>query len=223
VIDLYTAPTPNGFKVSIALEELALPYRVHTVDLRNGAQFEAEFLRISPNNKIPAIVDDGLAVFESGAILVYLAEKAGKLLPRSGPARAATFAWMFFQAGGTGPMLGQAHHFRNYAPEKIPYAIDRYTNEGKRLYGVVDKRLSQTKYLAGDEYTIADVMNLPWLLLSKNQGIELTEFPHVARWMDELKARPAVEKGLAVPPRSDAPMDEKAREVLFGKAQYERR
>jgi GSH-dependent disulfide-bond oxidoreductase len=223
LIALYTAPTPNGFKVSIALEELGLPYTVKVVDLRRGAQFEAEYLRISPNNKIPAIVDGDVSVFESGAILIYLAEKAGKLLPASGRARAKTLEWMFFQAGGTGPMLGQAHHFLNYAPEKIPYAIDRYTNEGKRLYGVVDKRLSASKYLAGDEYTIADVMNLPWLLLSKNQGIEIAEYPHVSRWIEELKARPAVQRGLAVPPRSDAPMDEKAREALFGKTQYERR
>jgi GSH-dependent disulfide-bond oxidoreductase len=223
VIDLYTAPTPNGFKVSIALEEMGLGYDVHVVDLRSGAQFEPGFLKISANNKIPAIVDGDVSVFESGAILVYLAEKTGQLLPSSGPARARTFEWMFFQAGGTGPMLGQAHHFRNYAPEKIPYAIDRYTNEGKRLYGVVNKRLSEAKYLAGDVYTIADVMNLPWLTLSAHQGIEIAEYPHLKRWIDELKARPAVERGFAVPPRSDAPMDEKAREVLFGKKQYEKR
>jgi GSH-dependent disulfide-bond oxidoreductase len=223
VIDLYTASTPNGYKASIALEETGLPYQVKAVDLRRGAQFEAEFLKINPNNKIPAIVDGYVSVFESGAILVYLAEKAGKLLPISGRTRTRVFEWMFFQAGGTGPMLGQVHHFRNYAPEKIPYAVERYTNEGKRLYGVVDKRLSESKYLAGDEYTIADIMNLPWLLLSKNQGIDIAEYPHVQRWIDELKARPAVQRGLAVPPRDDAPMDEKAREVLFGKAQYERR
>lgn len=225
MIDLYTAATPNGFKASIALEELALPYTVHPVDLRSGAQFEESFLRISPSNKIPAIVDrDGdVTVFESGAILLYLAEKAGKLLPTSGQARASTLAWMFFQAGGTGPMLGQLHHFRNYAQEKIPYAIERYSNEGKRLYHVVDRRLSEARYLAGDEYTIADVMNLPWLLLSKNQGIDIEEYPHVKRWIDELKARPAVQKGLSVPPRDERPMDEKAREHLFGKTQYTRR
>jgi GST-like protein len=242
VIELHTAATPNGFKASIALEEMAVPYTVHPVDLRTGAQFHEEFLRISPNNKIPAIVDTdpgpgargggaggsgasgaSVTVFESGAILLYLAEKTGKLLPAAGQARAATFAWMFFQAGGTGPMLGQLHHFKNYAQEKLPYAIDRYTNEGKRLYHVVDKRLSESRYLAGDEYTIADIMNLPWLLLSKGQGIEIDEYPHVKRWIDELRARPAVEKGLAVPPRDDRPMDEKAREHLFGKTQYTRR
>jgi GST-like protein len=223
VIELYTAATPNGFKVSIALEELGLPYALKPVNLRTGEQFAPEFLRISPNNRIPAIVDGELSVFESGAILVYLAEKTGKLLAPSGAARYAALEWSFFQVGGTGPMLGQAHHFRNYAPEKIPYAIDRYTNEGKRLYGVVDRRLSQVKYLAGDEYTIADIINLPWLLLSANQGIDIAEYPHVARWLAELKARPAVARGLAIPPRSDAPMDEKAREALFGKQQHERR
>jgi len=166
MIDLYTAPTPNGFKASIALEELALPYRVNVVDLRKGEQFTPEFLGASPNNKIPAIADDEgpggkrISVFESGAILVYLAEKTGRLLAKDGPARYAALEWLFFQVGGTGPMLGQAHHFRIYAPEKIPYAIDRYTNEGKRLYGVLDKRLSQAPYLAGDKYTIAESATL---------------------------------------------------------------
>lgn len=223
MIDLYTAPTPNGFKVSIALEELGLPYRVQVVDLRRGDQFEPDFLRISPNNKIPAIVDGEQPLFESGAILVYLAEKTGRLLARSGPARWAALEWLFFQVGGVGPMLGQVHHFRSYAPEKIPYAIDRYTNEAKRLYGVVDKRLSQARYLAGDEYSIADIANLPWLLGHERQGIDIAEYPHLRRWLDELEARPAVQKGLSVPPRSDAPMDDKAREMLFGKMQYERR
>lgn len=223
MIDLYTAPTPNGFKVSIALEELGLPYRVQVVDLRRGDQFAPGFLRISPNNKIPAIVDGEQPVFESGAILVYLAEKTGRLLARSGPARWAALEWLFFQVGGVGPMLGQVHHFRSYAPEKIPYAIDRYTNEARRLYGVVDKRLSQGRYLAGDEYSIADIANLPWLLGHERQGIDIAGYPHLRRWLDELKARPAVQKGLAVPPRSDAPMDDKAREMLFGKTQYERR
>jgi GST-like protein len=225
MIELYTAPTPNGFKVSIALEELGLPYEVKLVDLRTGAQFAPEFLRISPNNKIPAILDTdgGLSVFESGAILLYLAEKTGRLLPASGPARYKALEWMFFQVGNTGPMMGQANHFRNYAPEKIPYAIERYTNEVKRLFGVVDRRLSQARYLAGDEYTMADVINLPWLKLHEGHGIALAEYPHFARWFEELMARPAVQRGFAVPPRSDAPMDDKAREVLFGKQQYERR
>ena len=223
MIDLYTAPTPNGFKISIALEELQLPYAVHLVDLRSGGQFAPEFLHISPNNKIPAIVDGELSIFESGAILVYLAEKTGRLLPASGPGRWATLQWLFFQVGSIGPMLGQIHHFRNYAPEKLPYAVDRFVNEGKRLFGVVDRRLSQAPWLAGDDYSIADIANMPWMRLHKNQGIELADYPHVARWIEAMEARPAVKKGLAVPPRSDAPMDDKAREVLFGKTQYERR
>jgi GST-like protein len=227
MIDLYTAPTPNGHKVSIALEELELPYTVHPIDLRNGGQFAPEFLRISPNNKIPAIVDTGAegspSIFESGAILVYLAEKTGKLLPASGPGRYTTLQWLFFQMGGLGPMLGQVHHFRNYAPEKLPYAIDRYTNEAKRLFHVVDKRLSEAKYLAGPDYSIADIAAMPWMRLHKGQGVEIAEYPNVGRWIEELEARPAVKKGLSVPPRHDAPMDDKAREALFGKTQYERR
>ncbi|MGH7298525.1 MAG: glutathione S-transferase family protein [Polyangiaceae bacterium] len=225
MIDLYTAPTPNGFKASIALEELGLPYTVHKVDLRTGGQFAPEFLRISPNNKIPAIVDTegDVAVFESGAVLLYLAEKAGKLLPASGAARARVLSWMFFQAANTGPMLGQAHHFRTYHGETIQYAIDRYTSEGKRLYHVVDRQLSQSRYIAGDDFTIADVMNLPWLRLSKGQGVDIAEYPNVVRWIAELEARPAVQKGLTIPPKDTRPMDDAAREVLFGKAQYERR
>jgi GST-like protein len=226
MIDLYTAATPNGFKASIALEELGLPYTVHVVDLRTGEQLRPEFLRISPNNKIPAIVDraaSDLAVFESGAILTYLAEKTGRLLPKAGPARYATFQWVFFQVGHVGPALGQLHHFGHYAVEKIPYAIERFTNEARRVYGVVDRRLAEAPYLGGDEYTIADVANLPWLLGHARHGIDLADFPHFARWMGELKARPAVVRGLAVPPRNDAPMDDKAREILFGKAQYVRR
>jgi GST-like protein len=226
MIDLHTAATPNGFKVSIALEELAVPYTVFPVDLRRGQQFTPEFLRINPNNKIPAIVDHdagGLTIFESGAILVYLAEKTGRLLAPSGPARYAALQWLFFQVGGTGPMFGQAHHFRAYAQEKIPYAIDRYTNEARRLAGVLDRHLADTPYLAGNDYTIADIANLPWLRLHEKLGIDLATLPHLVRWMSEIQSRPAVTRGLAVPPRNDAPMDEKAREVLFGKAQYERR
>jgi GST-like protein len=222
-LDLYTAATPNGHKVSIALEELGLPYRTHVIDLRSGGQFTPEFLKISPNNKIPAIVDGDLSIFESGAILVYLAEKTGRLLPTSGQGRYKVLEWLFFQVGGIGPMLGQVHHFRNYAPEKLPYAIDRYTNEAKRLFHVVDKRLSDNQFLAGHDYSIADIANMPWMRLHKNQGIEITEYPHVARWIDALEARPAVKKGLATPPRTDVPMDDKAKETLFGKSQYERR
>ena len=222
MIDLYTAATPNGFKVSIALEELALPYAVKKVEIRRGEQFAPEFLRISPNNKIPAIVDheEGeRSVFESGAILIYLAEKTGKLLAARGPARVAALEWLFFQVGGTGPMLGQAHHFRAYAPEKIPYAIDRYTNEAKRLFGVLDRRLAAVPYLAGDAYSIADIANVPWLLGYERLGIDVATIPHVVDWMERVKARPAVIAGLAVPPPSTAPMDDKAREALFGKNQ----
>jgi GSH-dependent disulfide-bond oxidoreductase len=226
MIDLFTAATPNGFKASIALEELGLPYAIRAVDLRQGEQLRPEFLRISPNNKIPAIVDHDagdLAVFESGAILTYLAEKTGRLLPRGGAARYAALQWVFFQVGHVGPALGQLNHFAHYAVEKVPYAVERFQNEARRVYGVVDRRLAEVPYLAGSEYTIADIANLPWLLGHARYGIDLAEVPHFARWMEELKARPGVARGLAVPPRNDAPMDEKAREVLFGKTQYERR
>lgn len=228
-ITLLTAATPNGFKISIALEELGLPYELKAINLRKGEQFSPDFLRVSPNNKIPALVDRAgpgnkeIAVFESGAILVYLAEKTGRLLAPSGPARFEALEWLFFQVGGTGPMLGQASHFKVYAPEKIAYAIDRYTNEAKRLFGVLDRRLADARYLAGAEYTIADIANLPWLRVHDRLGIELAQYPHVKRWMDELLARPAVQRGLAVPPADNTPMDDKAREVLFGKTQYEKR
>jgi GST-like protein len=228
-LDLYTAATPNGFKVSIALEELELPYRVNVIDLRHGDQFKPDFLRFSPNNKIPALIDhDGpggkeLAVFESGAILVYLADKTKRLLPVAGAARYDALAWLFFQVGGTGPMFGQAHHFRNYAAEKISYAIERYTNEAKRLLGVMDRRLSEAKYLGGDDYSVADIANFPWVRGYERLGIETAAFPHLNRWISLLDARPAVQRGITKPPRNDAPMDERAREVLFGKTQYDRR
>jgi GSH-dependent disulfide-bond oxidoreductase len=229
MIDLYTSPTPNGFKISIALEEFGLPYEVHPINLRTGEQFAPQFLRISPNNKIPAIVDrEGpggapLALFESGAILVYLADKTGQFLATEGPARYTALSWLFFQVGHIGPMLGQAHHFRRYAPEKIPYAIDRYTNEAKRLYGVVDKRLAEFEYLAGDAYTVADIANMTWMLSAERQGVDLGQFPNVQRWIAALNARPAVQRGLMVPPRDDTPMDERAHDVLFGKTQHQRR
>jgi GST-like protein len=226
MIDLYTAATPNGFKVSIALEELGLAYTVRPVDLRNGEQFAPEFLRISPNNKIPAIVDrdaGDFPVFESGAILVYLADKTGRLLPKDGPGRYETLEWMFFQSAHVGPTLGQFHHFANYAADKLPYAIDRFRNEAKRVFGVLDRRLGESPYVAGPEFTIADIQNFPWLRGFERVGVEPAGFPHLSRWVQELEARPAFQKGLAVPPRNDAPMDARAREVLFGKAQYERR
>ena len=231
MIDLYTWPTPNGIKVQIALEELGLPYAAHGIDIGAGEQFKPEFLKISPNNKIPAIVDrDGpngkaLSLFESGAILIYLAEKTGKLLAPKGAARYAAIEWLMFQMGGLGPMLGQAGHFRVYAPEKFPYAIERYTNEAKRLYGVLDRRLGEATYLAGADYTIADVATFPWLRYWDVQGVVLSDYPNVQRWFDTIAARPAVQRGLEVLAEHarKGPITDAQREVLFGSTQYERR
>jgi GST-like protein len=227
MIDAYSWATPNGHKVHIMLEETGLEYRVHPVDIGAGDQFKPEFLAISPNNKIPAIVDsDGpegkpLSVFESGAILMYLAEKTGRLLPQAPAARYATLQWLMFQMGGLGPMLGQAHHFRIYAPEKIEYAVNRYTNEAKRLYGVMDKQLGKTQYLASDEYTIADIASFPWTRSWQNQGIELAEFPNVKRWHEAIAARPAVQRGVEVLASARRALtDDKARDILFGATQY---
>lgn len=229
MIDAYSWATPNGHKVHIMLEECGLPWRVHPVDIGAGDQFKPEFLAISPNNKIPAIVDpdgpDGepISLFESGAILVYLAGKTGKLLPESTRGRYQTLQWLMFQMGGVGPMLGQAHHFRIYAPEKLPYAIDRYTNEAKRLYCVMDTRLAKSKYVAGPEYTIADIAIFPWLRSWKNQGIDWNDYPFLKGWFDEIAARPAVQRGLATLADRRKPLtDDKAREVLFGSEQYRR-
>ncbi|RQT69755.1 glutathione S-transferase family protein [Burkholderia cepacia] len=227
MIDVYSWATPNGHKVHIMLEETGLAYRVHPVDIGAGDQFKPEFLKISPNNKIPAIVDpDGpggkpISLFESGAILIYLAEKTGKFLPTDPDARYATLEWLMFQMGGVGPMLGQAHHFRLYAPEKIEYAVNRYTNEAKRLYNVMDKRLGESEYLAGDTYTIADIATFPWTRSWQNQGIVLDELPNVKRWYDTIAARPAVQRGVEVlASMRKALQDDKAREVLFGATQY---
>jgi len=230
MIDAYSWATPNGHKIHIMLEELGLEYKAIPIDIGAGDQFTAEFLAISPNNKIPAIVDsDGpggkpLALFESGAILFYLAEKTGKFLPLDPVGRYTTMQWLMFQMGGVGPMLGQAHHFRIYAPEKIEYAVNRYSNEAKRLYGVMDKQLGVTRYLAGNDYSIADIATFPWTRSWKNQGIELDEFPNVKRWFDEISARPAVVRGVEVlaSARKDLTGD-KQREVLFGAQQYARR
>ncbi|MCJ2072423.1 glutathione S-transferase N-terminal domain-containing protein [Methylobacterium sp. J-030] len=196
--------TPNGYKVTILLEELGLPYRAVPVHIGKGEQFTPDFLRISPNGKIPAIVDtDGpggapLALFESGAILIYLADKAGgPLLPADPRRRYDVLQWLMFQMGGIGPMLGQAHHFRRYAPEPIPYAVDRYTREATRLYGVLEERLGETEYLAGD-YSIADIAVFPWIRPYRWQGQDLVDYPNIRRWYDAIKARPAVERGLAV-------------------------
>ena len=229
MIDLYTWPTPNGHKIHIMLEECALPYTVHGVDIGDGDQFKPEFLKISPNNKIPAIVDsegpDGkpISVFESGAILLYLAGKTGKFLPQDVRGKYLALEWLMFQMGGFGPMLGQTHHFRIYAPEKIEYAINRYTNEAKRLYGVLDKRLSQAPYVAG-EYSIADMAIFPWSRSYANQGVDLADYPNVQRWFDAINARPAVQEALQVlADRRKPQMNDKDKETLFGKAQYERR
>jgi GSH-dependent disulfide-bond oxidoreductase len=229
MIDVYSWATPNGHKIHIMLEEVGLEYKAIPIDIGAGDQFTPEFLAISPNNKIPAIVDsDGpggkpLALFESGAILFYLAEKTGKLLPLDPVGRYTTMQWLMFQMGGVGPMLGQAHHFRIYAPEKIEYAVNRYSNEAKRLYGVMDKQLGVTRYLAGNDYSIADIATFPWTRSWKNQGIELDEFPNVKRWFDEIAARPAVIRGVEVlaSARKDLNTD-KQREVLFGAQQYAR-
>ncbi len=230
MIEVYSWATPNGHKVHIMLEECGLPYRAHAVDIGAGDQFEAAFLAISPNNKIPAITDpdgpDGapISLFESGAILMYLASKAGRFLPADLRGRWQTLEWLMFQMGGVGPMLGQTHHFRIYAPEKIPYAIDRYSNEARRLYGVMNRRLANSRYIAGPAYTIADIAIFPWLRSWKNQGIEWNDFPHLKGWFDEIAARPAVMRGVEVLAAQRKPInDDKAREVLFGKTQYERR
>ena len=229
-IDLYTWPTPNGHKIHIMLEEVGLPYNVHAIDIGAGDQFDADFLKISPNNKMPAIVDpdgpDGkpLSVFESGAILIYLANKTGKLFPEEPRARYDTLQWLMWQMGGLGPMLGQAHHFRQYAPETIDYAVDRYTNEAKRLYGVLDTRLGEARYLAGDEYSIADIAAWPWTRFPERQGVDRNDYPNFVRWFDEIAERPAVKRGVEVLAKERKEgMDDKAREMLFGAAQYQRR
>jgi GST-like protein len=230
MIEVYSWATPNGHKVHIMLEELGLPYRVIPVDIGTGAQFEPAFLEISPNNKIPAIVDpdgpDGkpISLFESGAILLYLAGKTGRFMPTDVRAKYEVLEWLMFQMAGVGPMLGQAHHFRIYAPEKIPYAIDRYTNEARRLYGVMDRRLARSKYLGCGEYTIADMAVFPWLRSWKNQGIDWNDHPHLKGWFDEIAGRPAVQRGVEVLASLRKPLvDDKARDALFGNAQYQRR
>jgi len=233
-IKLYYWPTPNGHKITIFLEETGLAYEVVPVDITSGDQFDADFLRISPNNKMPAIVDpdgpDGreISLFESGAILLYLADKTGHFMPRESHAHWRAMQWLMFQMGGVGPMLGQAHHFRNYAPETIPYAVERYTNETARLYGVLDRRLGEAEYIAGDEYSIVDMATWPWIKPHENQGQDLDAFPNLRRWFDAVAARPAVQKGLEVLAeersrgKKDGGFDAKAREILFGSTQYSR-
>lgn len=232
MIDLYTWPTPNGHKIHIMLEETGTPYRVIPVDIGAGDQFKPEFLKISPNNKMPAMVDpDGpegkgkpFALAESGAMLFYLASKTGKFLPQAPRERWQVMQWVMFQMGHIGPMLGQAHHFLGYAPEKIEYAMNRYKNEANRLYGVVEKRLRESKYLACDEYTIADMATVPWLRAPERQGVNVEEYPTLKRWRDAILERPAVKRALQVlAERRRTEMTAQQRENLFGAAQYARR
>jgi len=223
-IELYYWPTPNGWKVSVMLEECRLPYVVRPVDISKGEQFEASFLAISPNNRIPAIVDPAgpggrkISVFESGAILQYLARKTGKFYPREERARVAVDEWLFWQMAGLGPMAGQAVHFRRYAPEQISYAISRYTDEVNRLYGVMNMRLATRRFLAG-RYSIADIACVGWVRLAERQGQELAQFPHLQRWFETIRARPAVKRAFAIRIAAASavdPRDPKVRAVLFG-------
>jgi GSH-dependent disulfide-bond oxidoreductase len=232
MIDVYFWPTPNGYKITVMCEEAGLKYNIIPVNIGAGDQFKPEFLKISPNNRMPAIVDpDGpggkpIAIFESGAILMYLAEKTGKLMPSDPRGKYNVIQWLMFQMASVGPMLGQAHHFRVYAPEKLEYAINRYTNEAKRIYNVIDKQLSQTPYIAGD-YSIADIAIYPWLVPHNMQGQNLDDFPHLKKWYEGLRARPAVQAGFAAmadqlknrPPTQD----QKAWDTLFGAKQFEKR
>jgi GST-like protein len=212
------------------LEECGLPYKAIPVNIGAGDQFAPEFLRISPNNKIPAIADpdgpDGqpIALFESGAILVYLAAKTGRLMPAGDRAKFEVLQWLMFQMGGVGPMLGQAHHFRQYAPERIAYAVNRYTNEARRIYQVIDKRLAHSRWLGGKDYSIADIATFPWLRSWPNQGVTLSDYPALERWFHAIEERPAVQRGVQVLASLRKPItDAKAREALFGAQQYQRR
>ena len=218
MIDLYTSPTPNGYKVTITLEELGLPYTVHAIDLSTGAQKEPWFTAINPNGRIPAIVDKGnddFAVFESGAIMLYLAERTGKLMPSGEKGRSLVVQWLMFQMGGLGPMMGQANVFSRYFPEQIPAAIERYRRESRRLLEVLDGRLADHEYLAGD-YSIADIANFAWARTYEWPGVSIDGLDHLKRWLDSISARPAVQKGVTIPPRPDdaAAMIEKARTML---------
>ncbi len=210
MIDLYTWPTPNGHKIHIMLEETGLEYKVHAIDIGAGEQFKPDFLAISPNNKIPAMIDqDGpggkpFALAESGAMLFYLASKTGRFLPKGLRERWVVMQWVMTQMGHVGPMLGQAHHFLQYAPEKIEYAMNRYRNEAKRLYGVVDKRLQESEWLGGNEYSIADMATMPWMRAPERQGVDIEQFPVLKRWRERIAARPAVQRAKARSPGSPA-------------------
>ncbi len=230
MIDVYSWATPNGHKIHILLEECGLSYRAHPIDIGKGEQFAPEFLEISANNKIPAMTDsdgpDGkpISLFESGAMMAYLAGKTGKFLGKTDRERYNVLQWLMYQMGGLGPMLGQCHHFRIYAPEKIEYAINRYTNEARRLYGVLERQLAKTPYIAGKTYTIADMAIWPWLRNWKNQGVEMAEYPHVAKWFETIGKRPAVQRGVTVLADLRKPaFDDKAKEILFGATQYQKR
>jgi GSH-dependent disulfide-bond oxidoreductase len=226
MIDLYYWPTPNGHKITLFLEEVGLPYEIKPVNIGAGEQFRPEFLAMSPNNRMPAIVDtapaDGgepISVFESGAILVYLAEKTGRFLSADVRERKTTLEWLFWQMGGLGPMLGQNHHFNRYAPEKIPYAIERYVNETRRLYGVLDRRLDGRAFVAGKDYSIADMAAYPWIVSYENQGMTLEEFPNVKIWFETIRDRPATQRAYKLGEalqKPDQPMSEEAKKILFG-------
>ncbi len=228
MIEVWTWPTPNGHKVHIMLEEVGLPYKVVPVNIGQGEQFREEFLAITPNHRIPAIVDPAgpggkrFSLFESGAILIYLAEKTGKLIPADPASRYTCLQWLMFQMGGVGPMFGQYNHFAAYAPEKIPYAIERYTNEVKRLHRVLDQRLAESEYLAGADYSIADIATFPWVRNPARRGIDLADYPHVRRWHDAIAARPAVMRGVEVLSENQrrGAMTDQERENLFGVKQF---
>ncbi len=226
MIDLHFWPTPNGYKILLFLEEAEVPYRIVPVDIGRGEQFAPEFLRISPNNKMPAIVDHDpagggppISVFESGAILIYLAEKVGRFLPPVLAGRVEVLEWLFWQVGGLGPMAGQNHHFNQYAPEKIPYAIDRYVKETSRLYAVLNRRLGDREYIAG-EYSIADMASYPWIVPYRNQQQNLDDFPHLERWFHAVAARPATKRAYAkgATVTTQPTMTEEAKKVLFGQS-----
>ncbi|GBD41546.1 Disulfide-bond oxidoreductase YfcG [bacterium HR39] len=226
MIDLYYWPTPNGHKITLFLEEAGLPYRIVPVDIGRGRQFDPEFLKISPNNRIPAIVDheppDGggpLSLFESGAILVYLAEKTGKFLPADLRGRKTALEWLFWQVGGLGPMAGQAHHFLHYAPERIPYAIERYVKEVARLYAVLDRRLEGRRFIVGEDYTIADMACYPWIVPHERQNQNLDDHPNLKRWFEEIRERPATKRAYARAKEvkeAERGIDEEAKKILFG-------
>ncbi len=227
MIDLHYWPTPNGHKVTLFLEESGLPYRIVPVNIGKGEQFAPDFLKIAPNNRMPAIVDhapaDGgapITLFESGAILLYLAEKTKRFIPEDIRGRAETLQWLFWQMGGLGPMAGQNHHFSQYAPEKIPYAIERYVKETNRLYGVLDRRLADRAFVAGDAYTIADMASYPWIVPWERQGQSLDDHPHLKRWFETIRERPATKAAYAkakeINPDDGKPMSDEAKKVMFG-------